>query len=87
MIGMHRYVAPSGWSTSCRPTAFRIRPSRPHSAANADNRPDLAVVETFQAAGVISRDLEGHYLGRVGLCRNQPGDVVMSHADLLITVG
>jgi acetolactate synthase-1/2/3 large subunit len=48
---------------------------------------DLAVVETFQAAGVISRELEDHYLGRVGLFRNQPGDIVIAHADLLITVG
>lgn len=48
---------------------------------------DLPVVETFQAAGTISRALESHYLGRVGLFRNQPGDVVLSHADLVITVG
>jgi acetolactate synthase-1/2/3 large subunit len=48
---------------------------------------DLPVVETFQAAGTISRALESHYLGRVGLFRNQPGDVVLGHADLVITVG
>jgi len=48
---------------------------------------DLPVVETFQAAGTISRALESHYLGRVGLFRNQPGDVVLSHADLVIAVG
>lgn len=47
----------------------------------------LPVVETFQAAGVVSRTLEEHYLGRVGLFRNQPGDIVVAHADLLITVG
>lgn len=47
----------------------------------------LPVVETFQAAGVISRDLEEHYHGRIGLFRNQPGDVVVAHSDLLITVG
>ncbi|TRW89297.1 acetolactate synthase AlsS [Mycolicibacterium sp. 018/SC-01/001] len=45
------------------------------------------VVETFQAAGVVSRELEDHYLGRVGLFRNQPGDVLVSTADVLITVG
>jgi len=48
---------------------------------------DLPVVETFQAAGTISRALESHYLGRVGLFRNQPGDIVVGHADLVITVG
>jgi acetolactate synthase-1/2/3 large subunit len=47
----------------------------------------LPVVETFQAAGVISRALEEHYLGRVGLFRNQPGDVVIAGADVLVTIG
>jgi acetolactate synthase I/II/III large subunit len=48
---------------------------------------DLPVVETFQAAGTISRALEAHYLGRIGLFRNQPGDVIVGHADLVIAVG
>jgi len=47
----------------------------------------LPVVETFQAAGVVSRALEEHYLGRVGLFRNQPGDVVVANADVLVTIG
>ncbi|OJZ69916.1 acetolactate synthase large subunit [Mycobacterium paraffinicum] len=47
----------------------------------------LPVVETFQAAGVISRALEDNFLGRVGLFRNQPGDVVLTHADVLVAVG
>ncbi|OBI00991.1 acetolactate synthase AlsS [Mycobacterium scrofulaceum] len=47
----------------------------------------LPVVETFQAAGVISRALEDSFLGRVGLFRNQPGDVVLAHADVLVAVG
>ena len=47
----------------------------------------LPVVETFQAAGVISRALEDHFLGRVGLFRNQPGDVILDHADVLVTIG
>jgi acetolactate synthase I/II/III large subunit len=48
---------------------------------------DLPVVETFQAAGVLSRELESHYVGRIGLFKNQPGDVVVSHADVLVTIG
>ncbi|MER5410635.1 acetolactate synthase AlsS [Streptomyces sp. NPDC002769] len=48
---------------------------------------DLPVVETFQAAGAVSRELEDHFLGRVGLFRNQPGDLVIAEADLLVTVG
>lgn len=47
----------------------------------------LPVVETFQAAGVVSRALEDRYLGRVGLFRNQPGDMIVAAADVLITVG
>ncbi|HET7072951.1 MAG TPA: acetolactate synthase AlsS, partial [Mycobacterium sp.] len=47
----------------------------------------LPVVETFQAAGVASRSLEDHFLGRVGLFRNQPGDVILAHADALIAIG
>ncbi|OBB83753.1 acetolactate synthase AlsS [Mycobacterium sp. 852002-30065_SCH5024008] len=47
----------------------------------------LPVVETFQAAGVISRALEDNFLGRVGLFRNQPGDVVLGHADVLVAIG
>lgn len=34
----------------------------------------LPVVETFQGAGIISKELEEHFFGRVGLFRNQPGD-------------
>lgn len=48
---------------------------------------DLPIVETFQAAGVVSRELEDHYVGRVGLFRNQPADLLVAQADVLITVG
>ena len=48
---------------------------------------DLPVVETFQAAGAVGRELEDHYIGRVGLFRNQPGDLLISHADVLVTIG
>lgn len=34
----------------------------------------LPVVETFQGAGIIPRDMEDDFFGRVGLFRNQPGD-------------
>ncbi|MCD7101801.1 acetolactate synthase AlsS [Pseudoclavibacter sp. 13-3] len=48
---------------------------------------ELPVVETFQAAGLVSHDLEDHYLGRVGLFRNQPGDVILDHADVVLAIG
>ncbi|MBX4183860.1 acetolactate synthase AlsS [Enterococcus lactis] len=47
----------------------------------------LPVVETFQAAGVISRELEAHFFGRVGLFRNQPGDMLLKRSDLIIAIG
>lgn len=46
------------------------------------------VVETYQAAGVISRELEKQsYFGRVGLFRNQVGDRLLAESDLVITLG
>ncbi|UQS82918.1 acetolactate synthase AlsS [Bombilactobacillus folatiphilus] len=47
----------------------------------------LPVVETFQGAGVISHDLEDLYFGRVGLFRNQIGDVLLKNADLVLAIG
>ncbi|MDL2419379.1 acetolactate synthase AlsS (plasmid) [Bacillus shihchuchen] len=47
----------------------------------------LPVVETYQAAGSISRELEDHFFGRVGLFRNQPGDILLEEADLVISIG
>ncbi len=47
----------------------------------------IPVVETFQAAGLISRDLKENFLGRVGLFRNQPGDQVLEKADVIMTIG
>jgi len=47
----------------------------------------IPVVETFQGAGVISRDLEHDYFGRVGLFRNQIGDTVLQESDLVLTIG
>ena len=47
----------------------------------------LPVVSTYQAAGVVSRDLFGLFGGRIGLFRNQPSDLLLDAADLVITVG
>lgn len=47
----------------------------------------LPVVETFQAAGLISRDLEDRFFGRIGLFRNQPGDILLEHADVVLAIG
>ncbi|WP_127503835.1 acetolactate synthase AlsS [Actinoplanes solisilvae] len=47
----------------------------------------IPVVETFQAAGTVPAELEDQYAGRVGLFRNQPGDILVSRSDVLVTVG
>ncbi|QHL54116.1 Acetolactate synthase [Bacillus subtilis] len=47
----------------------------------------LPFVETYQAAGTLSRDLEDQYFGRIGLFRNQPGDLLLEQADVVLTIG
>ncbi|MCT4375641.1 acetolactate synthase AlsS [Leuconostoc suionicum] len=48
----------------------------------------LPVVETFQGAGVISRELEPEtFFGRIGLFRNQTGDKLLKQSDLVVTLG
>lgn len=45
----------------------------------------LPVVETFQGAGIVSRELEEDtFFGRVGLFRNQPGDMLLKKLTLLL---
>lgn len=47
----------------------------------------MPTTSTFQAAGVVSRDLVGCFAGRVGLFRNQPGDQLLNKADVVLTIG
>ena len=47
----------------------------------------ILTVETFQAAGSVSKSLSHLFYGRVGLFRNQSGDKLLSHADLVLTLG
>jgi acetolactate synthase-1/2/3 large subunit len=47
----------------------------------------VAVVTTFQGAGVLSRDMLALFAGRVGLFHNQPSDRLLDGADLVITIG
>ena len=50
-------------------------------------RHPIPVVETFQAAGAVSRELVHLFYGRIGLFRNQPGDKLLARSDLVLTVG
>jgi acetolactate synthase I/II/III large subunit len=47
----------------------------------------LPVVVTFQATGIVSRDLLPLYAGRVGLFHNQPADRLLDAADLVVSIG
>ncbi|WP_345759529.1 acetolactate synthase AlsS [Ligilactobacillus salivarius] len=62
-------------------------PETTKSIRNLVEETHLPVVETFQGAGIIPRELEDDFFGRVGLFRNHPGDQLLKHADLVITVG
>ena len=62
-------------------------PETTKSIRNLVEETHLPVVETLQGAGIIPRELEDDFFGRVGLFRNQPGDQLLKHADLVIAVG
>lgn len=62
-------------------------PETTKSIRNLVEETHLPVVETFQGAGIIPRELEDDFFGRVGLFRNQPGDQLLKHADIVIAVG
>jgi acetolactate synthase-1/2/3 large subunit len=47
----------------------------------------LAVVGSYQAAGVVPRERVACFGGRVGLFHNQPADLLLDAADLVVTVG
>ena len=67
-----------------------LEASRPENTAAIRallQKSPLATVGTYQAAGVISRELLNCFVGRVGLFKNQPGDLLLDKADLVITIG
>lgn len=51
------------------------------------HKTQLPVVGTYQAAGAVDINYYHHFAGRVGLFNNQPGDVLLKEADLIITIG
>jgi len=50
-------------------------------------RTRLAVVCTYQGAGVVPRELFDRFGGRVGLFHNQPADQLLDAADVVVAVG
>ncbi|WP_108651509.1 acetolactate synthase AlsS [Dongshaea marina] len=47
----------------------------------------VPVVATYQGAGVIPKELLQYFYGRVGLFKNQPGDMLLEGADVVVSIG
>jgi len=47
----------------------------------------VPVVGTFEAAGAVSRKLVHTFVGRVGLKTEEPGDIALKQADVIIAIG
>jgi acetolactate synthase-1/2/3 large subunit len=47
----------------------------------------VPVVNTYQASGVLPRELFNCYAGSLGIFQNQPGDKLLERADVIITIG
>ena len=47
----------------------------------------IPIVGTFQATGIVPRELSNLLVGRVGLFQNQPGDILLANADVILTIG
>ena len=47
----------------------------------------MPFVHTYQASGVLPRELFNCYAGSLGIFQNQPGDRLLKKADVVITVG
>ncbi|MCF7852181.1 MAG: acetolactate synthase AlsS [Simkaniaceae bacterium] len=69
---------------------FGLEASRPQNTKAINSflsKTRFAAVNTFQGAGVISKELLDCFVGRVGLFENQPGDQLLETADLIVAVG
>ncbi len=63
------------------------RPENTQAIRTLLHKTKLPVIGTYQAAGAISHDLLECFVGRVGLFKNQPGDLLIDQADLIISIG
>jgi acetolactate synthase I/II/III large subunit len=51
------------------------------------NKTKFAVTCTYQGAGVVPKELLSSFAGRVGFFHNQPADLVLDAADLVVSIG
>ncbi|MBV8260132.1 MAG: acetolactate synthase AlsS, partial [Paraburkholderia sp.] len=63
------------------------RPENAKAIREFVTRTNIPVVGTYQSAGTIDADNFSRFAGRVGLWNNQPGDVLLEQADVIVTVG
>jgi acetolactate synthase I/II/III large subunit len=47
----------------------------------------IPVVSTYQASGVVPKDLIHLFYGRIGLFKNQPADILLEASDCVMTIG
>jgi acetolactate synthase I/II/III large subunit len=77
--------------TSCNPVSLvGLLASRPENADVIRRfvaQTGVPVVGTYQAAGTIDAANLEHFVGRVGLWNNQPDDLLLEQADVVVTVG
>lgn len=67
-----------------------VRGSRPAEAAELHellSRFPIPTAESFQGSGSVAGLPDSVFVGRVGLFRNQPGDRILAHADVVVTIG
>ena len=63
------------------------RPENAEAIREFVTRTNIPVVGTYQSAGTIDAENFSRFAGRVGLWNNQPGDVLLEQADVIVTVG
>lgn len=63
------------------------RPENCHAIRELLKMHRFPVISTYQAAGVIPRSFMDCFLGRVGLFRNQAGDIALDESDLVLAIG
>jgi acetolactate synthase I/II/III large subunit len=67
-----------------------LQASRPETAQAISQfltQTQLPVVGTYQAAGTVDISYYHRFAGRIGLFNNQPGDILLNDADLVVTIG
>ncbi|SHO56751.1 acetolactate synthase AlsS [Vibrio quintilis] len=67
-----------------------LQASRPENASAIGrflDKTQLPVVGTYQAAGAVDISYYNRFGGRIGLFNNQPGDLLLADADLILTIG